>query len=61
MRKERAICIAIAAATLLVGLGAMWWWALFGMSERVATAWTWTVAVGTFGIGMLAANPSWDK
>lgn len=28
--------------SLAIGLGALWWWALFGMSEEVGAAWGYT-------------------
>ena len=39
--------VIVVAALVLLALVPLWWWALFGMSEDVATAWFITDAVAT--------------
>jgi hypothetical protein len=51
--------ILLAALGLALLLGAMWWWALFGLSEPIAMATSVTGMVGIFAGMVLAFGADW--
>jgi FtsH-binding integral membrane protein len=54
---QAAFLLAVLGLALL--LGAMWWWALFGLSEPIAMATSVTGMVGIFAGMVLAFGADW--
>lgn len=57
-RTLRVVSAALMVLGVLSGLGALWWWALYGMSANVGLAWIFTalLVAGIGGLMWLAAG-----
>ena len=50
-RQIQFVTVVLGSLSIASALGAIWWWALRGMSESVGSAWIFT----TFLLGMMAS------